>query len=98
MGRRAPRSIADALGKVRADLEPPSLLGAVQAAWPEAVGPQVEAVTRPVSERQGQVTVHCGDAIWTEELTLMSETLLERLNASLSSGEVLALKFRVGDL
>lgn len=98
MGRRAPRGIGEALSRVRAGLEPPSLIAAVQVAWPEAVGRQIAGVSRPISERHGIVTVHCSDAIWAEELTLMRETLLERLNSALTSGGVVDLRFRLGDL
>lgn len=98
MGRRAPRSIGEALGRVRADLEPPSLLAAVQAIWAETVGAQISAVAHPVSERRGVITVHCADTVWAEELNMMREELLSRLQQRLTGPHPADLKFRYGRL
>lgn len=98
MGRRAPRSIAAALGKVRTGLEPPSLLAGVQSAWREVMGPEIAAVSQPVSERRGVVTVHCSDPVWAEELSLMEADLLARLAQRLGDASPRGLKFRFGSL
>lgn len=98
MGRRAPRSISHALGHIRSGLEPPSLLAAVQAVWGEVMGPEITAISHPVSERRGVVTVHCSDTIWAEELSMMSEDLLARLAARLGTTSPADLKFRYGEL
>lgn len=98
MGRRAPRSISGAIGRIRGELEPPSQLAAAQAAWPQLVGEAIAAVTRPVSERQGTLTVNCSDAVWAEELTLMREDLLERLRDGLGARAPTDIRFRTGGL
>lgn len=98
MGRRAPRSLADAIGRVRAGIEPPSQLAAIQGAWPELMGEAIAGVTRPVSLRNEVLTVDCSDAIWAEELSLMREDLLTRLREHLGEGAPLELKFRTGSL
>lgn len=98
MGRRAPRSISNAIDRIRGDLEPPTNLAAVQAAWPELVGRAVAAVTKPVSERQGVLTVNCADAVWAEELSLMRDDLLGRLKEGLGERAPSELKFRTGSI
>lgn len=96
MGRRRPRPIAEALGTFRANLQPPGLLGRLQAEWESVVGPAIAAVARPVSERDGVVTVHCADSIWVEELNLMRDDLLARLREALEGEAPLDLRFRLG--
>jgi predicted nucleic acid-binding Zn ribbon protein len=98
MGRRAPRSIASAIGQVRSGIEPPSQLAAIQGAWTELMGEAIAAVTRPVSMREAVLTINCSDAIWAEELSLMREDLLERLRGHLGTGAPTELKFRTGSL
>lgn len=98
MGRRAPRSIASAIGRIRGDLEPPTPLAAIQARWPELIGEAIAAVTHPRSERQGTLTVNCADAVWTEELTLMREDLLARLREALGEQAPADIRFRTGSL
>jgi predicted nucleic acid-binding Zn ribbon protein len=70
-------------------------LAAVQAAWPAAVGEQLAAVATPVSERAGTLTIECADAVWTQELDLMQETLLQRLRDAVGDRAPQALRFRV---
>jgi predicted nucleic acid-binding Zn ribbon protein len=91
--RRRPRSLGDALREVRAQAAPETLLAAVQSCWREAVGQQVAAEAEPVSERDGQVTIACRSATWAQELDLLSDELLERLNEALSGRRVAALRF-----
>ena len=52
----------------------------------------------PVSERAGTVTVALSDPVWAEELELMQEQLLERLESASASRRRGALRFRVGRL
>ena len=93
MSRRSPRSIGDALRAVRAESVPETLLAAVQSCWQEAAGEQVAAQAEPVSERDGVVTIACHSATWAQELDLLSEQLLGRLNEALSGPEVKAIRF-----
>lgn len=93
MSRRRPRSLGDALQRVRAEAAPKTLLAAVQSSWKEAVGEQVAAEAEPVSERDGEVTIACRSATWAQELDLLSDDLLQRLNAALSEPRVTALRF-----
>ncbi len=94
--RHTPRRLGDALGAVRAETAPATLLGAVQNAWSATAGAAVAAEADPVSERAGVVTVACRSATWAQELDLLGADLLERLNAALEeagSAPVARLRF-----
>ena len=96
MSRRVPRRLGEALGEVRHDAAPATLLAAVQGAWSGVAGAAVAAQATPVSERGGVITVACESATWAQELDLLAPKLLERLNAALTeagSGPVAGLRF-----
>jgi predicted nucleic acid-binding Zn ribbon protein len=95
--RRAPRSLASALAHVTAGLEPASTLARVQACWAEAVGEVVSAEARPVSERDGVVTVACRSSVWAQELDLLGPDLLAKVNAAIGGPELRQLRFKAGD-
>lgn len=80
-----PRRIGAAIAGVRAAAMPHTLLAAVQGAWPEAVGERIAAEAEPTAERDGTVTVVCRAATWAEELDLLHDELLGRLNAALEA-------------
>jgi predicted nucleic acid-binding Zn ribbon protein len=91
MRRRSPRPVAEALTALTSALEPPTLLAAVQRAWPEAAGafaPHAE----PFAERDGEVSVACPEAVRAQELDLMSPLVLERLNEALGRPAVRRLR------
>jgi predicted nucleic acid-binding Zn ribbon protein len=94
MGARPPRSLADALARLRQRSAPPTLLARVQECWSAEVGARVSGQALPVGERGGVVTVSCRSAVWSSELTMLSETLVERLNRALPDDcQVRALRF-----
>ncbi|HSC20132.1 MAG TPA: DUF721 domain-containing protein [Solirubrobacterales bacterium] len=93
--RRKPRPAANAFQAALQQVAPKTPLGAVQAAWESAVGKQLAAVATPVSERDGTLTIECADAVWTQELDLMQETLLQRLRDEVGEQAPRALRFRV---
>jgi predicted nucleic acid-binding Zn ribbon protein len=93
--RRAPRQAGAAFRVVRDQAAPRTGLAAVQAAWTQALGERLAAVATPVSERAGTLTVECVDGVWTQELDLMQDQLLERLREELGERAPKALKFRV---
>jgi predicted nucleic acid-binding Zn ribbon protein len=82
---RRPRSIAAAVGAVRARSAPLTLLAAVQMAWPEVAGDTIAAEATPVAERAGVVTITCRSAVWAQELDLLAPDLLTRLNDRLEA-------------
>jgi predicted nucleic acid-binding Zn ribbon protein len=90
--RRSPRLLATALDQLTARLAPATLLAEVQRAWPEAAGAAFAAQSEPCAEREGVVTVACTSAVWAQELDLLSERVVERLNASLGRPAVTRLR------
>jgi predicted nucleic acid-binding Zn ribbon protein len=95
--RRAPRRAANALRAALDRASPKTPLAALQAAWTETVGEQIAAVSRPVSERGGEVLVSCTDSVWAQELDLMQDQLLQRLGDRLGDRAPRSLRFRVKD-
>jgi predicted nucleic acid-binding Zn ribbon protein len=82
------------MADLRREAAPPTLLAKVQEGWSDAVGSPVAEEAEPVAEHDGVVTVACRSAVWAAELTMLSETLLERLNGHLVGGRrVRALRF-----
>jgi predicted nucleic acid-binding Zn ribbon protein len=95
--RRAPRPASTALRAALEQAAPKTPLAALQGAWAEVVGEQIAAVTSPVAERGGEVTVSCSDSVWAQELDLMQGQLLERLRERLGERAPESLRFRVQD-
>ena len=91
MRRRSPRPIDFALQALADALEPPTLIAAVQRAWPDVAGAFANA-SEPVSERGGVVTVACDSSVLAAELDLMSEMVISRLNAALGRDAVRRLR------
>jgi predicted nucleic acid-binding Zn ribbon protein len=83
-----------ALDRFTSALAPATVLAEVQRAWAEAAGPAFARVSEPVSERDGVVVVACSEAVWAQELDLMSEAVVERLNATLGRPAVRRLRVR----
>jgi predicted nucleic acid-binding Zn ribbon protein len=82
---------------LRADVEPATLLAAVQGVWPDAVGERVAAEARPVRERERTVVVECRSATWAQELDLLHDELLGRVNDALGDDRVGRLRLIVGE-
>jgi predicted nucleic acid-binding Zn ribbon protein len=92
----APKPIADSVRALRTEVQPQTPLAAIQAVWPEAVGARIAAEARPVREREGTVTVECRAATWAQELDLLHDELLGRLNEALGSDGIARLRMVVG--
>lgn len=93
--RRGPRPASTAFRAALDRAAPRTKLAAVQAAWDEVVGERLAAVARPVSERDGTVTIACVDSVWTEELDLMRAQLERGLRDRLGEAAPAALRFRL---
>lgn len=85
MRRRGLRPLAPALERVAEAVAPASLLGRAQRAWTGAAGERIADESEPVSERAGEVTVACSSSVWANELSLLSDDLLARLNETLAA-------------
>jgi hypothetical protein len=92
MRRRSPRPVGHALDAVTATLAPATLLAEVQRAWPEAAGAAFAAHSEPFRERDGEVYVACPEAVRAQELDLMSELVIDRLNRALRRPAVRRLR------
>jgi predicted nucleic acid-binding Zn ribbon protein len=92
--RRAPRPAAAGLRAALERAAPRTPLAAAQTAWAEAVGERIADAARPVSERDGTLTIECTDPVWAQELDLMQADLLERLRGRIGEAAPRALRFR----
>jgi len=90
--RAGPRPAAIALDALTADTMPATLLAEVQRAWPQAAGDAFAAQSEPVAERAGVITVGCVSAVWAQELDLLSERVVQRLNEALGRPAVKGLR------
>lgn len=62
--------------------------------WAKAVGHRIAARAKPLGLERGILTVRAATAVWSSELSLLSDALLERLRAE--GIDVKELRFRVG--
>jgi hypothetical protein len=92
MRRRAPRPVGDALEALTARLAPATVLAEVQRAWPQAAGAAFAPYSEPWAERDGEVLVACSQAVRAQELDLMSELVVARLNETLGRPAVRRLR------
>jgi hypothetical protein len=56
--------------------------------WPEAVGPGLARVTRPLTLRGGKLTVAVEGAVWLQELSLFKNQLMSNLNERLGKNAI----------
>jgi hypothetical protein len=92
MRRRGLRPLAHVLDSVTSDLAPATLLAEVQRAWPAAAGEAFAPYSEPWAERGGEVLVSCLEAVRAQELDLMSELVVARLNEALGRPAVRGLR------
>jgi predicted nucleic acid-binding Zn ribbon protein len=90
--RAGPRPVAGALERVTAALAPATPLAAVQRVWPSGVPEPFATQCAPDAERDGVVTVACPSAVLAQELDLLSELVVERLNEQLGRPAVRGLR------
>jgi predicted nucleic acid-binding Zn ribbon protein len=95
--RATPRPLADSVRSLRSEVEPQTLLAAVQGCWADAVGDRIAAEARPVREREATITVECRAATWAQELDLLQDELIGTLNRALGGPRVRRLRLVVGE-
>jgi predicted nucleic acid-binding Zn ribbon protein len=95
--RRAPRPASTAFRAALQNAAPKTRLAAVQSVWDEVVGERLAIAARPVSERDGVVTIACADTVWVQELDLMQEQLQRGLRERLGDNAPRSLRFRLKD-
>ncbi len=94
MSRLAPRPFSAAIADFTRAARPVTTLARAQQAWESAAGAAIAAAARPTAERDGVLTVTCEAAVWAQELDLMGEELIRRLNAELGDGLLRELRCR----
>jgi hypothetical protein len=90
--RRSLTPVSGALEALTARVAPATVLAEVQRAWPAAAGSMFAEYTEPWAERNGEVVVACSEAVRAQELDLMSELVVERLNQALGRPAVKRLR------
>lgn len=83
-------------GKVSPTLAPKTPGQMSYETWRRVVGDRVAERARPGTLRGGVLMVHVASAVWAQELSLLSTTILDRLaNAGIVAER---LRFRVGEI
>lgn len=73
-------------------LSPATVLAEVQQVWTATVGEVIAAEATPTAERDGTLIVTCGSSVWAQELDLMSDDLMARLNAAVGRPVITRLR------
>ncbi len=92
MKRSSPRAMGGAITALAEGLAPQTPLAALQRIWEQTVGELVAAQAEPTAAHDGVVVVTCSSAVWAQELDLIADDLIERLNSALGGGAVRALR------
>ena len=94
--RRHPRPLSEALERIQGEWVPDTLLAGVQRRWVTVAGAEIGAVSRPVNERDGVLTVVCDDAAWAHELQLLSREIVTALSREVGESRIRALRCVTG--
>ncbi|GAA3309362.1 MULTISPECIES: DUF721 domain-containing protein [Nonomuraea] len=100
--RKAQRDAGDPqlFGKAIMDLlatrgwERSAAVGGVFGRWPEIVGPDLAAHTKPEAFEDGEVVIAADSTAWATQVRLLARTLIRRLNEELGEGTVKKVKVR----
>lgn len=83
-------AVKDVLKKIvsNENYEEIELLGKLQRSWPDIVGLEVSANSKPLSLKDGVLTIQAKNSIWLSELkSFYSRTVETRLNGLLKKGK-----------
>lgn len=64
--------------------------------WPEVAGPQMSRLTEALRVRQGILYVETSNPVVAQQLSLMKDAYLRKLNDLLGEERIVDLRFRVG--
>ena len=98
--KRVPKAAADILGAVFREKRISTKVKKYNAfpMWPEIVGEQLAKVTVPEKIIRGNVLVVKGlDSVWSQELSLQKEQILEKLFSIETGAHIQDIKFITGD-
>lgn len=93
---RDPQLLGNAIHELVEDRgwELPTAVAGVFARWPDIVGEELAAHTRPESFDNGELVVVADSSAWATQLRLLSGTLTRRLRAELGENAVDGVKVR----
>jgi predicted nucleic acid-binding Zn ribbon protein len=83
-----------ALRELTSTLAPATTLARVQEIWERTAGPAIALAARPTAEHGGVLTVTCEASVWAQELDLIAEELVSRINTALGAAEIRELRCR----
>jgi len=66
--------------------------------WPQVVGEQMSKLTQPLRVRQGILYVEAASHVIAQQLSLLKDTYLRKLNELLGEERLVDLRFRVGEM
>lgn len=69
-------------------------VGGVFGRWPEIVGSDLAAHTKPESFEDGEVLIAADSTAWATQVRMLARTLIRRLNEELGEGTVKKVKVR----
>ena len=79
-------------------LEPGLLSMRLQAQWLDLVGPQIAAHSYPSEIRRDTLTVVVDSPVWSQELSLLKDELIRRVNSLRKRPFLKQIRFRIGEI
>ncbi len=95
-----PAELSDVIAKVLKErgLGAQNTLSKLMSVWGRAVGEKVASHAAPTMLKGGLLTVTVDGSAWMNQLSMLSQTIIEQVNAALGGEEVSELKFRLGKI
>ena len=90
------KQISNILDKIFRDpkLRPYFIEGAIATRWPRLMGPHIASVAKPTKYEDGVLFVKVVSAVWRNELSMMSQDMIDKLNKSFGHKEIDRIVFR----
>ena len=82
----------------RLGLETKLLESRLRRQWPDIVGEQIAAHTRPEQIRFKKLLIHVRHSVWLQQLTFLKPVLLQKINDAAGEPLVSELVLRIGDV
>jgi predicted nucleic acid-binding Zn ribbon protein len=70
----------------------------LQSQWRDLVGPQIAAHSHPVEIRRDTLTVVVDSPVWSQELSLLKDELIRRVNSLRERPFLRQIRFRIGEI
>ena len=96
IGKRTPSLLSQVLGGARKYAAAAGNVAVDGETWQRLMGPRIAQRARPGAVHNGVLTVRVASAVWAQELSLLSDDILQRLRKA--GLELRALRFQVTDI